>query len=721
LAINTIRDPASRFIAKTGASMEITVWYGGLNALQAYNQILSMTIPENQPSQTSPASGQWVRRTFQAPAGAPWVPLSFIALDGLPALPPVRDLRMEANGSWSAEEFVDSAQVPLGQFLTRAAAPVWVFVSIVQQCLAGLVALHRTGLAHGAISPQSLCVNPAGHVVLAGCGAGQAWREAAAQAVMSAKPGEPPALAHGLVVDDLRDLGRTFRAVLGGDAGQRLTVTRSDIAPLVAEWIDWLADPEPGQEPVSAHQAETIFTEIRTGHPGWRPWKYGSQLPPEIGEGHSAASAETGEQRRHRLRAAGLGQGSDFDWRTLTVAALVVLALLAGGSWLIVKFVKEKQTEEPALTKIGPAPQSNIRGESLSKFLADELASAFHLSGGDTEPVPETEHVIRQLEEAVAGLPRDAAPDWEEELRRREEDAKRLAEGLPLTDRGASIFLQSSDLFPEIGQPSAGRTPGDYYLVWRTQRLVMTWQESVALQSAMLRTARYCGVRVMAWTVLPNQAAVVLRVPGPKAVSDEKLERRIAVLRGEKTAQGVIAQINAKLKAGDHPGANQVRRTWLMSMGSAAGFFSVIRTVPIVSPDVLGDLPLWQEKPFRLALLAPDKPELLSAATAVDSAAVTAKLVPAAHRWPCCSLSAALLNYGPALRAISVLMQRNPQTDQPVPAPGELQIALRDYRRHLGDLPPEPAVTTQLPDGGAPLQPAQPPVSVNPQPQAKNQ
>jgi hypothetical protein len=709
--------------AKTGRSMEITVCYGELNALQAYNQILFMTISENQPSPTGhrSATGQWVRRLFQAPPGAPWVPVSFIALEGLPALPPLRELTLAGDGSWTAEEFVDSAQVPLGQFLTRAAAPVWVFVSIVQQCLAGLVALHRTGLRHGAISPESLRVNPAGHVVLAGCGAGQPWTDAADQAFINTAPGEPPALPHALVVDDLRGLGRTFRAVLGGDAAQRLTVTRSDIAPLVAEWIDWLADPEPGQEPESAQQAETIFTEIRTGHPGWRPWKYGSQLPPEIGEGHSAAAVETDEQRRHRLRAAGQGHGSDFDWRAFSVAAVVVLALLAGGSWLIVKFVREKQTEAPALTQSGPAPKTNLPDESLSKYLADELASAFHLSGGDTEPVPETENVIRQLTEAVEGLPREPAPDWEEELRQREEDAKRRAQGLTLPDRGESLFLQSANLFPEIGQPSAGRTPGDYYLVWRTQRLVLTWDETVALQSAMLRAARYCGVRVMAWTVLPNQAAVVLRVPGPKAISDEKLERRIAVLRGEKTARGVIAQIDAKLKAGDHPGADQVRRAWFLSMGSAAGFFSVIRTVPLVSPGALGGAPLWEEKPFRFALLAPDKPELLGAATVVDSAAVMAKLVPAAHRWPCCGLSAALLNYGPALRSISVLMQRNPQTDLPVPSLGELQIALRDYRRHLGDLPPEAPVTTALPGGGAPLQPAQPPVPVTPEPQAKNQ
>jgi len=681
-----------------------------------------MTIPEELQSQTGgpPVAGQWVRRIFQAPRATPWVPASFTALEGLPALPPLRHLRVEPDGSWSAEEYIAPAQVPLGEFLTRSAAPVWVFVSIVQQCLAGLVALHSKGLRHGAIGAGSLLVNSSGHVVLSGCGGGAPWPEISGQAPEAAAPGEPPALPQALVVDDLRDLGRTFRAVLGGDAGERLTVSRSDIAPLVAEWIDWLADPDPGQEAASAQQAETIFTEIRTGHPGWRPWKYDSQLPPALGDGHSAAESESEEQRRLRLRAGLAHATTDFDWRTFSVVAFAVLALLAGGSWAIIHFVKEKQEEPAAPVAMGAAPRSNLHGLSLSQLLADELAGAFHLSGGDTEPVADTDAVIKQLAEAAGKLPREASAEWEEHLQWRAEDAATLANGGQPPDRGESLFLDGADLFPALGQPAPGRAPGDYYLVWRTRRLVMTADEARAIQSAILRTGRYCGVRIMAWTVLPHQAAAVLRVPPPKVISDEKLERRIAVLRGEKTAAGVIAQINAKLKAGDNPGADQVRRTWLASMGSAAGFFSVIRTVPVVSPDALGGAPLWEEKPFRLALLAPDKPELLRAATIVDTAAHTAGLVPAPHRWPLSSLSAALLNYGPALRAISVLRQRNPQTDLPVPSLAELQTALHDYRRHLGDLPPDAPHTTALPAGGAPLQPAQPPVPVTPQPRAQN-
>lgn len=644
------------------------------------------------------------------------MPLSFAALEGLPALPPMRDLRLEADGTWSAEELVDASQVPLAQFLTQAAAPVWVFVSIVQQCLAGLVALHRSGLYHGGISPATLRVSPAGHVVLVACRAGDAWPEIAEPAIPAA-PGEAPALPRALVIDDLRALGRTFRAVLGGDPDQRLTVTRTDIAPLVAEWIDWLAEPEAGREPESAQQAETIFNEIRTGRPGWCPWKSEHHLPPEIGSGHSSAEAAAGSRRGRRAR---LAQGSEFDWRTVAVASVLVVAVLAAASWLLVRFGREQPHAEAALTAVAPALKGNLNTVSLSQLLPDELASMFHLTGGDTEPVEETENVITRLGEAAGRLPREPSADWEEELRLREEEALRRAKGEAIPERAESNFLPSDEIFPEIGQPTKGRGPGDFYLAWRTKRMIFTVEECAALQSAILRAARYCGVRVMAWSVLPNQAGVVIRVPAPRAIPDEKLERRIAVLRGPKTAQGVIAQINAKLKAGDPAGADHIRREWIVSMGSAAGFFSVIRTVPVVSPEALGDTALWQEKPFRFALLAPDKPELLRAASAVDAAALSAKLVPAAHRWPFCSLSAAMLNYGPALRAVSVLMQENPQKDLPVPSPGELQIALRDYRRHLGDLPPEPAVSTALPNSGAPLQPAQPPAAVTPKPQASN-
>lgn len=126
-------------------------------------------------------------------------------------------------------------------------------------------------------------------------------------------------------------------------------------------------------------------------------------------------------------------------------------------------------------------------------------------------------------------------------------------------------------------------------------------------------------------------------------------------------------------------------------MGSAAGFFSVIKTVVVVDAAALQGRPLWQEKPLHLSLLNPDEPEeVLQAGGIVDTAALKGQLVEVASAWPLCGLRAAMHNYGPALRAISVLMQRNPQTSMPVPLKEELFNSLTSYRRYLGDLPEEP-------------------------------
>jgi hypothetical protein len=249
----------------------------------------------------------------------------------------------------------------------------------------------------------------------------------------------------------------------------------------------------------------------------------------------------------------------------------------------------------------------------------------------------------------------------------------------------------------------------------------MTNEEVRAVQSAILRTGRYCGLRIMAWTVLPNHAGVVLRVPPRRIVPDENIARRIAILRGEKVASGIMGQINARLKAGDNEGADKIRLTWTASMGSAAGFFSVLRTVPVIPAEVLAGRTLWQEKPLRFAQLTPKTPELLSAATIMDTAAVKGKLVAAPHEWPLCSLTASMLNYGPALRAVSVLMQKDPGMDLPVPLKDELLAALLNYRRHLGDLPADAAPVATLTDAKMPFTPAAPASPVAAQPQSRDQ
>lgn len=601
-------------------------------------------------------------------------------LAGQPAMPELRGLQAGAGGGWSVEEFVASDRLPLAAYLTQSAAPVWVFVSIVQRCLRGLIGLHERGFYHGALSPRTVLVDPAGNVILAGCGAAEqplAWNDAESGFK------EAPPLRHALAAADLRDLGRVFRAVLGGDADTRITVSRPDIAPPVAEWIDWLADPPQGREPLSASQAETVFADIRTGRAAWRPWRSDSELPPEIGSADERSSGQTEEERARLARAARLAHGSELEWRPILIFGLIVVGLLAGGAWMLNNFLsnqaKGKAAQEQA-SLLGP-------GAVAAPLLPDDDFGIYEATGEDTEPVTDTAEAMAKLSEAIRkkfGL----YPDWQKRLQlQRGEKSVPAEEESP--EDGADWLIESH-IFPPIGKASAGRSPGDYYLVWRTQNMILTMEECRILQSAILRGARYCGVRVMAWTVLPNQAGVVLRLPLPHHLTDERLERRIAILRDERTASKAMAKVNAKLKAGDQEGAEMERRVWTASMGSVAGFYGVVKTVPILPPDVLKKLPLWQRTPLRLSLLDPDTPDVLRAAGIVDLAAVKGGLAGKPSDWPLCGLTAAMLNYGPALRAISVLMQDNPQSSLPVPAKVELQESLHSYRLFLGDLPPEP-------------------------------
>lgn len=673
-----------------------------------------MTV-DNRSESAPPGQGAWHRRILHAPPSAAWVPGAVEKLSDVSALPPLRGLHAHPDGTWSVEEYFDPALTPLGGYLSSSSASVWVFVSIVQQCLAGLEGLHTCGLQHGALVPATIVIDTSGEVRLIACGGGNAapdWAHTPLDVPT------PPQLHHALAAADLRDLGRVFREVLGGTPDERIAVTRPDIAPLLAEWIDWLVEPPEGKEPASASQAAAIFDDIRAGRAGVRPWQTKSELPPELLDG-DASRELTAAERKALRKAARTAHGSGLELRGLVILGLIILAVLAGGAWFLNRFLEDKKKAQAAQDLSIQLPEQGIEKE-MPKLPAD-LLDVFEATGGDINPLPETEGMIKGLLDAL----KDQMPPpgmWEAELEKQK--AERAAglkadendpAGVPGDVAGkAARFLFELRIFPAIGTPSPGRGPGDFYLVWRTNRLVLTPEECRALQSAVLRTARYCGVRLMAWTVLPNQVGVVLRVLPPQPLSDEVLQRRIAILRGEASAAKTMAQINEKLKAGDAAGAAQMRRLWTASMGSAAGFYSVVKTVPIVDPAVLRGHVLWESKPHLLTQLHPDKPELIQAASALDMAAVSGRLVEVASAWPLCGLKAAMINYGPALRAISVLMQKNPQASLPVPPLEELNNALRAYRRFLKDLPPA-AEPSPL---GDPAAPAAKPAPAPPQPVA---
>ncbi|HEX2751348.1 MAG TPA: hypothetical protein VHM91_25285, partial [Verrucomicrobiales bacterium] len=473
-----------------------------------------MSIPEES---RPPATSEWHRHIFHVPPAADWVPEALEKLKGVPALPALRFPRREHDGGISVEENRPPGLVPLAAYLTVSAAPLWAFVSVVQQCLAGLHGLHESGLMHGAISGDTLLIDHSGNVILAGVGAGavpEEW-QAGGRAIVTAGP-----LPQRLAARDLKDLGRVFRGALGGDADIKMTVSRPDIAPMAAEWIDWLASPETGREPVSAAQAETVFADIRAGRAGLRPWQNKSELPPEVEFGGSKPARPMTEEERRKLRkAAAQAHGSGVDVKNQILIALLIAALAGGGIFFTNHYFASHPNEASSGQKEIVIPGG---GAGINLQLADESGDLFAASGGDVEPLADTGETIANLMKLVAPAlkPGDA---WEKALRSRKGgDPGGHPPGSP------DSFLYDVRIFPALGKLTSGMEPGDYYLAWRTAGLVMTPEESMALQSALLRTARYCGVRVLAWTVLPNQAAVILRVLPRYPLPDEKLEKRIA-------------------------------------------------------------------------------------------------------------------------------------------------------------------------------------------------
>jgi hypothetical protein len=243
-------------------------------------------------------------------------------------------------------------------------------------------------------------------------------------------------------------------------------------------------------------------------------------------------------------------------------------------------------------------------------------------------------------------------------------------------------------------------------VAWSTHEFILTMEECAAVQRAILHSAGFSGVQLLTWTVLPNQAGAVIRVPKPEEISDESLVRRIALLRGDKTAAGVKASLEAAVKTGDKATASKLRSQWTGSMGSAAGFLSVVRTVPVVQKALLGGLPLWKTKPLRMHFLKPDTRDLLRAAGIVDSAAVRSLMVTSASAWPYCGYTAAMRKYKPALYGTAVLMQRNPYRDLPPTPREDLLNALAGWQRFLNDFPqsaeeplPPPAAAATVPGG----------------------
>ncbi len=637
-------------------------------------------------------SGVWHRRILHVPFSPGELPSVLEKLPEIAAVPPFREPRQEADGRVSVEEFRHPELLTLNDFLSRAAAPLWVFVSIVEQSLEGLEQLHVNGWWHGALSAETLLVHPAGQVLLTHP-AGVPFEEGGRKAA---------------VARDLRDLALVFRQVLGGDPDRPMTVSRPDIAPMVAEWVDWLAAPAPGREPQSAAKAAAVFSDVRAGRAGLRPWQTGADLSRTAKvEAPKDPLLMTPEQRAKLRRAAARAHGTDTGTLKQFIMLTIIIVLLGGAVVVTNFYFADKANTAVAPEQTPPQMPGGLGAAGGGAQLSDETSDLFIPSGEDSEPLADTGESIRDLMKIMGVEERVSDEEWKALMAKFGLQPRR--EGVKQTFTGNFGYVK--EILPAVGQESPGREPGDYYLVWRTNRIVLTPEESAALQSALLRCARFCGVRVLAWTVLPNQAAAVVRVPErPRFyVTDEKLARRIAILQGDKMKGEVIAAVNARLKAGDPAGADGIRRQWTSRMGTAAGFYNEVKGVAVVDPALLPGVALWEEAPLHLRVLNPEADELFKAVSTVDTAAIRAELATTPSEWPLTGLRAAMHNYAPALRATFAVMNQSPRMAHHVPRKQEMMDALIAYRQFLHDLPMSPETLTAGPKPAEEPRPGQPP------------
>lgn len=628
------------------------------------------------PMRAAQSADHWARRLFLVPPRAKWLPVALEKVLGTPGQPAMRHLKQEESGEWSIEECQKPGYVPLAEFLTEPAATIWAFVSVAQQSLTALSTLHEAGLGHGNLTLATLLVDRTGNVVLAGPGLRQlAYGEENSGAE------SPPALPTAVACDDLRNLGRVLREVICGNPDAKVTATRPEIGPMVAAWIDWLASPPLGRAARSAVHASTVLNDLRMGKRDHKPWE-------DAEEAHSYVLCSSSKDKELKARkiGAGLVDGNKGggNLRSALISIVTFAALLGGSIFAINYCFEDKKIDAPQQSPIGGLTGPGTPPGVELDF--DAIASGYDPSTVSLEVIDKLMSSLPEIKGVGTSL-----TDWAKKLEE-QRAATRTSENAALPPgKGDAAnepeWLYTPDVLPITGQPSSGRAPGDYYIVWRTHQFILTQEECWALQRAIIKSAGYCGVQLISWTVLPNQAGVVVRVPPLQPISDETLLRRIALLRGEKVAKGVEEQLLAAGKDGKTAGADKVRLQWNASIGSAAGFLSVVRSVRVVSKEALGNIPLWKLKPSRMHFLQPDTNQILNAAGIIDTASIRAKLAASAGDWPFCGFAAAQRKYKGSLYGVAVLMQPNPYRSLAPATKEELLSALDLWRRYLVDFP----------------------------------
>ena len=87
----------------------------------------------------------------------------------------------------------------------------------------------------------------------------------------------------------------------------------------------------------------------------------------------------------------------------------------------------------------------------------------------------------------------------------------------------------------------SGKGVADYHLISRTNDKRFLFQKGgikTQLADALKRSAEFCGVRVLAYTVMDNHFHIVVRVTRTGVpVAEAELIRRVRILKGEKAAE----------------------------------------------------------------------------------------------------------------------------------------------------------------------------------------
>ena len=676
------------------------------------------------PRPRAPAEDTWKRRSISLPEGNAG-PVVYAALSREPWCAPFRGLGGKAPLQQLDVCFPASAMQLKDCDLSDSKA-VYLVTAYLDQALRALTWLHERELTAGGLNEGNILVEADGRILLTTACEPEEW---------------PPLDGPARVQRDLGRLGKAVRNVLVADRGGSLVqAQRPDLAPMVTQYVDWLCGAMPDSHPTDLGTARQTLDSLRTGTRSRLPWS-----PPELHPEHAAAELfavkKSYENHARKERKSGL-------WILTGLALLGGLAFfLPDGKNLLPGILTTQEAtaavtpEEPKAAAAFPAPSDTpvpvpVPVPASAPVHASALAPA--------PPLLELLEVRRMQSTQVSALLRLPAPPpppptppspVPQPLIPVAEIVARVAQAepsQPLTKAEAEVWQKAFEspatpaekfpdhatrgtgsspatLFPEIGTslltetppgerwrfPATAIEPGDFYVTMFTQEAVLTGEEGVLLQRSILSWAKFCGVKILTWTILPNAVGLCVRVPPGGALSYETVARELRELPPE-THAGDLR--NRALDALEKHGPDEmmkVLKPWRELTGQLAGFLILLRNTPLVPEKVSTPSALWGAGPHRLSVLR-TQAELQAAAVAVERAAVVAKYVARPAQWMLSSYGVSLRGYLRGLEGLTVVMEAEADYRSAAGSTMDdllLQV-LRSYGILIGDLSKTAALTT---------------------------